>query len=302
MLIKYAIKEFLDDRSFKNLSFYTIKMYKQNLLQFELFCVSNLEIIDTEQITARSIKLYLLSFKEKNRKVSTINNKIRSIKAFFNYLKDEELIKSLPYDRLKQSKEITRIRVPTDEEVKKLVDYYVYKGYRNGDFLSSRNRLLILLVVGTGIRRRELVDIRWSDIDFQAKSIQIFGKKQQIESVPIANKLEKELAEYRIFCDYKELKSEYLFSTLAGNKLSDEAISCLFKKLNKKMDFDYSLSCHKLRHFFCYKLIRSGMSTYSVQKLMRHTNIAMTERYGRMWGNDLVEENEKHSPLNTIDI
>lgn len=65
---------------------------------------------------------------------------------------------------------------------------------------------------------------------------------------------------------------------------------------------DVRLSSHTFRHTFCQRCIQSGMSTFAVQRLMRHSSIVVTERYAAMWGNDLKEQNDKFNPLNTIDI
>ncbi|ERN54298.1 tyrosine-type recombinase/integrase [Alkalihalophilus marmarensis] len=301
MLLKFAVEEFIKDRKFKNLTKYSIKMYTQNLNQFYDHCLST-NRIDVTKIKPLDVKGYLYKCQAVGNKVTTINNKTRTLRAFFNFLEEEEIVFNNPMKKIKTGKEITRITVPSDDEIRQIIRYYEDTGYRVGDFLPTRNRFIMVVLISTGLRRRELVEIKWSDIDLAGKSIQIFGKKQQIETVPISNKLSKEIAEYKLYLDFKGIESDYLICNSKGEALQDEAISGLFKKLSKKMDFDYSLSCHKLRHYFCKRLITSGMTTFTVQKLMRHESISITEKYGRMWGNDLAEENNKYNPLNTLDI
>ncbi|WP_316245982.1 site-specific integrase [Bacillus sp. E214] len=65
---------------------------------------------------------------------------------------------------------------------------------------------------------------------------------------------------------------------------------------------DVRLSAHTFRRTFCQRCIHSGMSTFAIQKLMRHSSIAVTEKYAAMWGNDLKEQNDKYNPLNTVEV
>ena len=65
---------------------------------------------------------------------------------------------------------------------------------------------------------------------------------------------------------------------------------------------DVRVSPHTFRRTFCHRLAASGMSSFAIQKMMRHQNIAVTMRYVAMWGNELKEQNDKYKPLNNFDI
>jgi integrase/recombinase XerD len=62
------------------------------------------------------------------------------------------------------------------------------------------------------------------------------------------------------------------------------------------------VSPHTFRHTFCHRLAMSGMSSFAIQKMMRHSSLAVTMRYVAMWGSELKQENDKHNPLNELDI
>ena len=85
--------------------------------------------------------------------------------------------------------------------------------------------------------------------------------------------------------------------------MTQNSIMLVFQNLQRKMNFsDVRVSPHTFRHTFCHRLAMSGMSAFAIQKMMRHENIAVTMRYVAMWGNELKEQNDKHNPLNTLDI
>lgn len=85
--------------------------------------------------------------------------------------------------------------------------------------------------------------------------------------------------------------------------MTANAVQNVFKRLAKIMNFkDVRLTAHTFRHSFCQRCIQSGMSTFAVQKLMRHSSIKMTEKYAAMWGNDLRDQNDKYNPLNNLEV
>ena len=97
--------------------------------------------------------------------------------------------------------------------------------------------------------------------------------------------------------------SEYVFVKRDNTQLTDNAITMIFRYLRERMNFkDVHLTCHVFRHTFCHRLAISGMTSFAIQKLMRHTNITVTMRYVAMWGSELREQNNKHNPLNNIEF
>lgn len=247
---------------------------------------------------------FLNECKDGGNATSTINNKIRCYKAFFGYCYDEEIIEKNPTTKLKQSKEEIRIEVPTDREVQQLIKYWERKGYKYGEFLPTRNRMLIIFFISTGARLQEAKNLRWRDVDFDNLAIYLFGKKRQLESVPMTMKLKKEFMEYHSFClkHFKGKLGEHVFVTRQNKKIADDTISSIFKRMSKALNPSYRLSCHTLRHWYCHKCIKGGMSTYVVKNLMRHESIQMTEKYHALWNSDMREEAEKFNPLNDLDL
>ncbi|MBZ9536672.1 tyrosine-type recombinase/integrase [Cytobacillus oceanisediminis] len=305
MQLKFAIQEFLEDRHYKNLSSYTLKMYKQNLGLFLDYCTLQ-NVSNVLNVKPLHVKGFMFACKEEGNKPSTLNNKLRSIKVFFNYLVEEEIIEKNqhPAMRVRTVKEDIKIEVLTDKQIRELLNYFKRFNFRGNSFTAYRNRMIVIFLLSTGVRRGELTNLKWSDIDFNNQTIALFGKKRQIASIPFTKKLKSELAQYRLFLqDYFGEESEYVFTTNRNKGLTIEGVASIFKKLKKIMEFQgVRLSSHTFRHTFAHRSILNGMDVMTLQKILRHENVQMTQRYVNLWGTALKEQNDKYNPLNNIDI
>lgn len=305
MLLKFALQEFYEDREYKNLSPKTIEGYKGILGQFNNYCIEN-KVLDVREVLPHTIKGYITWCSKRGNNPTSTNSKLRRLKAFFNYLVEEEILKESPAQKLKPVKEDIRIEVFTDYHINQMLRYFRRIKQREKTHFAYRGHTMILTFLSTGIRQSELCNATWSDIDFEHYSLEIFGKNRKTETIPITEKLVKELSAYKLFCEQnfgKENLSEYIFTNRYNKQLTPNAVQNIFKRLSKIMNFkDVRLSSHTFRHTFCQRCIQSGMSTFAVQRLMRHSSISVTERYAAMWGNDLREQNDKYNPLNDLDI
>lgn len=303
MLLKFAYQDFLDDRRFKNTTKTNIKNYEMLLGKFVDYCIEN-QVVNAEEITYSHVRQYLLNCQDKGDKASTINTKLLRIRAFLNYLVECEVIKTNPAKKVKKQKEDVKIEVFSDEQIKQMLNFYRRIKRREKSYLAYRDYTIIITILGTGIRRGEIKNLQWSDVDFINRTISVFGKSRRKETIPITDKLAKELAGYQLFCkQYWGNISDYVFVKRDNTQMSENAIMLVFKYLGNKMNFkDIRVSAHTFRHTFCHRLAMSGMSAFAIQKLMRHQNIAVTMRYVAIWGNELREQNDKYNPLNSLDV
>ncbi|WP_262172782.1 tyrosine-type recombinase/integrase [Saccharococcus sp. Marseille-Q5394] len=303
MLLKFAIQDFLDDREFKNLTPKTIESYRGILKQFEYFCTKH-EVLNVEDITVQLMKKYILYFQRKGNNPTTTNSKLQRIRAFLNYMIECEVINENPARKIAKAKEDIKIEVFTDYHIKQMLNYYRRIKQRDKAFYAYRDYSIIVVLLGTGLRLSELCSLKWNDIDFKHETLSVLGKNRKRETIPLTDKVVKELSAYRLYCEliFGDV-SDYVFTNRENKKLTANAVQNVFKRLAKVMNFrDVRLSSHTFRHTFCHRCIQSGMSTFAVQRLMRHSSIAVTERYAAMWGNDLKEQNDKYNPLNNLDI
>lgn len=303
MLLKFAYQDFLDDRRFKNTTKVNIRNYETLLGEFVSYCIEN-EVVNVEDISYSHVRQHLSECQERGNKAGTINTKLLRIRAFLNYMVECEVIKNNPAKRVKRQKEDIRIDVFNDEQIRQMLNFYRRIKQREKSYFAYRDYMVIVTILGTGIRRGEIINLQWSDVDFINHTISIFGKNRRKETIPITEKLSKELSAYQTFCKqhWGEV-SEFVFVKRDNTQLTENALALIFKYLGQKMNFkDVRVSAHTFRHTFCHRLAMSGMSAFAIQKLMRHKNINVTMRYVAMWGNELREQNDKYNPLNSLDI
>lgn len=297
----------MDDREFKNLSSETLKGYGGTLQEFHTHCIEN-EIIDTSDVRPRIIKNYLINCqKEKGNSPSTINHKLRNLKIFFNYLEEIEVYdkKTNPVKQLQYVKENIQIEVFSDYQIKQMLGYYRRLKTRDKAFWAYRDYTIIVTFLGTGIRLGELVNLQWRHIDLINKNMSVFGKKRIIRSIPIAEKLSKELAEYQVFCQqyFDDGLNESVFTDSENKPLTRNAVQCIFKRLKEIMNFkNVRLSSHTFRHTFAHRCLMSNMDVFTLQKLLGHQKLEQTMKYVALWGTAIKEVAEKHNPLNNMDF
>ncbi|MDD3890173.1 MAG: phage integrase SAM-like domain-containing protein [Syntrophomonadaceae bacterium] len=123
-MIKFAIKEFLEEKKFKNVSLKTLQNYSETLTMFHTFCIKN-EIVDLSDATQSIIKSYLRYCKnERNNKPVTLNSRLLTLKIFFNYLQNSEISKNNPSKKIEYLKTDVVIRIPTDDQIKEILSYF----------------------------------------------------------------------------------------------------------------------------------------------------------------------------------
>jgi len=304
LLIKFAVQDFLDEKEFMNLSEKTISAYKVALKEFHRWCTEQ-EIIDVTEITTNNIKKYLLYCKnERKNNPVTLNSKLKNLRAFFNHLLDQEYIKVSPCAKINTVITDLKIEVFTDDHIQQMLNYYRRLKNRDKTFFAFRDHTIIVTLLGTGIRLGELCNLKWTDIDFESYQMIVWGKNRTQASVPLTDKIMKEFLEYKMFTErnFSSL-NEYVFVNRYNKKLTENAVQNVFKRLKEIMNFkDVRLSAHTFRHTFAHRCLMNGMDVFTLQKMLRHKKLNMTERYLAIWGTALKEQNDKFNPLNNMDI
>ncbi len=303
MLLKFAIDDFLSEKEYHNLSETSINSYMYTLLGFNNFC-SEQQIIDTNDVKENTVKDFLkFCMKERDNNPTSISHKLRNLKAFFNYMVEEEIIGESPAKKIKPPKIDIKIEVYSDDDIKQMLNYYKRQHRREGTYLPFRNYMIIITFISTGIRLGELCNLEWSGVDLINDNMIVFGKKRQQSSVPITSKLKKELSQYHIYCQHVfDKMPKYVFVNAKGKKITENTIKSMFRKLKNALNYKGQLSAHVFRHKFAHDCLMKGCDQWTLQKLLRHETPAMVEKYLALWGTALKSQAEKYNPLNNMDF
>lgn len=273
MLKLKLLNDFYDYLLEKNYSSNTILSYKKDLEQFRIYCKDK----SIKDIDYNFIRTYLCFLYDKKYTSKSVSRHISSLKSFFKFLMQNEIIKINP---------MLLINSPKIE--KKLPNYLNYKDLEfilsipdKNDVLGLRNALILELLYSCGVRVSELVNIRLSDIDFSNKRILILGKGNKERFVLYGNVCEKLLDDYISTSRNVLLKVEndYLLLNKFGNKITDRAIRMIIDEVIKKSSLKLKISPHTFRHTFATHLLNEGADLKIVQELLGHENISTTGIY-----------------------
>ncbi len=276
--MEIKIQDFLNYlRSECGMSENTINSYNLDLLQFTKFLNSK-HIYDFKSISYVEIELYVKYLYSLKLKPSSISRKISTIRNFFAFLFNEDYIQENPSREIslpKKRKLLPKILFP--EEINLLTSQISI-----GNKLELRNRVMVELLSATGMRVSELLNLKVEDINLERKYLICKGKGEKKRVIPFneATKkwLEKYISEYK-----KEISnSKYLFFNSRGEKLTRQRFWEIIKALKKKTGLKKQVSPHVFRHSFATRLLEGGADLRSVQEMLGHSSITITQLYTHM--------------------
>jgi integrase/recombinase XerD len=227
-------------------------------------------------------RFYVVSYKnflvESNYEVATINKKINSIHALNRYLVAtgdmNEIVVENSKDRVKIAYGSEKqVEVYSDKEVDRILFYI-----QNESKVSKRNKVIVMLLLYTGVRVSELCSIKIKDIDFLNYSIKIYGKGGKFREVPLKFDLADVIKEYIKERDYSLKDSEYLIIGQRG-ALRRDAINTMLERLTDEIGMVNKLKPHTFRHTFCTRLINRGVPISTVSKLAGHSSVDTTATF-----------------------
>ena len=278
----------------RGLSDNSIKSYDYDLILFKKFLITN-KINDTPlNCKPETIKNYLYKSFSDKKSISQARS-ISAIKSFFNYLIFEGYIKDSPISNIESPKQEKKLpKVLTEEEIKKLINSIDL----NHDF-GQRNKTIIEILYGTGIRVSELINLKLSNIFFKENIIKVIGKGNKERFVPLGEIASNEMKIYinnrnRLKIDSKS--SDILFLNRYGRGLTRSMIFKIISDASKRVGLDKKISPHTLRHSFATHLIKNGADLRTIQLILGHESITTTEIYTHLDTLHLEEVLKKYHP------
>lgn len=258
------IESFISSKQIEGCSDRTIKYYKEIIDKFNDSFDKSIKKITTEEIRS-----YLSNYKEISTCGSTtIDNIRRVLSSFFSWLEDEDYIIKSPIRRIHRIKTPTTVKeVLTDENLEKLRD----------ECENIRDLSLIELLISTGMRVGELVNLNISNLNFEDRSCIVLGKGNKEREVYFDAKTKLHLKEY---ISKRNDNNDALFVSLREphQRLSISGIELIVRNLGVNTNIN-KVHPHKFRRTLATMAIDKGMPVEQVQKLLGHVKIETTMHY-----------------------
>jgi len=262
----------------KNLAKNTIISYERDLLDYIDFIKKNYEIKDYNKITDEQIKNYIKSLARRDIMATSITRKISSIHSFHKYLTNEDLVDKDVSEKVKKPK--TKKSLPTVLNIQE-INAIINLTYKSEEPLDVRNRALLELAYGSGLRVSELLDLEIADLHLNKGLVTVTGKGNKERIVPLGEDAAQALKDYIIKARLKlnPKTQNILFVNKFGEKLSRIGFYKIVQNLADKAKINKKVSPHTFRHTFATHLLENGANLRSVQELLGHEDIMTTENY-----------------------
>lgn len=247
-----------------------------------------------KNIENKDIKEYLKYLKEEGLDAKSIAHNISCLKTFYKFYKIHYKEKNNPMEDIRLPKMgKTLPKTLSIEEVNLLLDITVK------DAFSARNKAMLELMYGSGLRVSELVDLKLSDIDLEMALVRIIGKGNKERLVPLGEYAVDALSLY--ISSYREtlLKHTHqdeLFLNNHGKKLTRQGFFKIIKKLAQEKGIQTSFSPHTLRHSFATHLLHAGADLRSIQEMLGHSSLSTTQIYTHVSKEKLETDYKNYHP------
>lgn len=286
---EYFLKSILDQ---KNYSKKTFENYNRDLNKFFKF-LNDYKIKDIKKITKETVRLYFLKQKNNNISNRTLGRYYSSLNSFFIYSIEHEYIGVNPLKFIDYPKYTKKIpEYIYDSQLEKLLNEKTSENVE----IELRNKLIIHLLLDTGVRVSELVNIKVHDIDVEERIIKVFGKGSKERFVFFTSKTKELLINYLIKRKEKAITDNLLIN-YKGEKLTERSVQKIIKLVGEKIGLD--IHPHLLRHTFATDLLNKGADIRMIQELLGHENLDTTQIYTHV-SNYRVKEvyDDSHSNKN----
>lgn len=284
----------------KELDAKTIKAYRIDLTQFFFY-------VQSDEPEKEAIEQYITEL-HKKYKQKTIKRKIASIKAFYSYLEEEELVEQNPFRKIKVKFKETIIlpRIIPLEEIKQLLNYiYVSLSSLSGIQYKHtlRDAAVIEVFFATGARVYEISNIRVENINLNSGLIRIMGKGGKERYIQISNTAVLDiLRKYYAENEPEIKKSGYFFINNRGNRYTEQSIRLMLKKYTLKAGIQRKITPHMFRHSFATYLIEEGVDVSCVQQILSHSSIKTTQIYIHVAAKKQADILRELHPRNNMNI
>jgi len=264
----------------KNFSETTVQDYKRDLRQFMRFLKeSSFKLAEVDHIVLRH---YLALLKQYEYSRSSIARKLSAVRLLLRFLKRKDVLGNDSWEMVSSPKRTKKIpRFLFIDDVVELLEAPL----RNS-VLGCRDRAILEVLYGSGIRVGELVSLNVDSINFEEGMLKVWGKGKKERILPVGSCALQAVADYfskgRPFLEANNsgnTKEDALFLNKFGKRLSSRSVRRMMEKYSRGIGQDRGISPHVLRHSFASHLLGAGADLRAVQELLGHESISSTQIY-----------------------
>ena len=263
----------------KNFSGNTLDAYMRDVRKLESFTISELDNLSPENITYENLQEYIYQLSKNKISERSQARAISSIKAFFKFLLEDDYRTDNPATLLEGPK--LGLYLPdtlSEEDINRIITCI-----DNSTDIGKRNKCILEVLYGCGLRVSELIDLKISNINFKESYIMVEGKGEKTRLVPLANTTAEFIRSYiHTVRNKTKINKKYedtLFLNSRGTNMSRVIVFIIIKELTQKAGISKSISPHTFRHSFATHLLQNGADLRFIQEMLGHSSITTTQVY-----------------------
>src|SRR5699024_8132972 len=291
-----SFKLFIADGERRGLRPDSISFYRQNLGNFRRYLVQIDKLALISEILRSDIDNYVEYEQKRGMKNTTINLRLRAVRAFLGYLTEMEYIavnpmKKYPLRKIRDA----NIETFSMKQIRQLLN-----APDRRTFTGLRDYTLMLLLLETGLRLSEVAAVHIDDVKLAEGQIFVRHTKGHLHRyVPIQTKMRQQLRRYmkiRGTCE-----TESLFVTIDGETLARRSIQRIITGYGKQAKLTgVRCSPHTFRHTFTKLSIMNGAGVFELQKILGHSSMEMVRTYVNLYSSEVNERHKEFSPLKDL--
>lgn len=262
----------------KRYSPHTLTSYYTDLGQFSEYLSQTYQLSEPAEADHTLIRSWIVALVQKGLDPRSINRKIACLRSYYKFLLRQEVIKQNPMLRVKPPKNAKKLPafIP-EEQFNHLLDSFDFPE----TFEGSRDRLILELLYGTGMRLSELIGLKHEDLNLPAQTLKVLGKGNKERVLPLNKSLQRSLGQYLHY--KRELQADNPTTALiVTNKHLPLYPKFVYRVVRKYLGMVTSSdhkSPHVLRHSFATHLLNKGADLNAIKDLLGHANLAATQVY-----------------------
>ena len=258
----------------KRYSEHTLISYKKDLEDFLLFVSDTEGTRDLTKVDKKVIRNFLVHLTENHFQKRSINRKLSSLRSFYLFLLKIGEIEVSPLESVSSLKFYAEKQIPmSEEEMAELSEIL------DEDTEHFLEKAIIETLYQTGIRKAELCNLFFENVDFSSNEIKIKGKGNKERIVPISSVLAEILYKFTEIRKPLPESEIYFFVRENGKKLSEKFVYSVVNSYLSMVTFKKKKSPHILRHSFATHVLNNGAEISKVKKLLGHSSLASTQVY-----------------------
>src|SRR5256714_6859756 len=276
--VSKAVADFLRHLQERNASFHTVKAYSRDLTNFAAYSGPR----GWKEIDHIAIRGFLSQLYETGLSKTSVARSLAAVRSLYRWLGREGVVEQNPAKLVATPKLPKKLpRVPTIEEMNSVLDGQMPEIAA----FPERDRLMLELVYGCGIRNSELIGINLDDIRLSAEAILIRGKGKKERYVPFGESVKVALAAYlpvrqRILAGKKNTSA--LLINQRGGPLTTRSVGRIVKKIAVAKGLSPDVHPHTLRHAFGTHMLEEGADLRAIQEMLGHERLSTTQRYTQL--------------------